>query len=169
MVEVILRTLGFDSRNASIGFAVIGIFVFVLFPCLIEAVEFGNRDERFKENFGSFVSNKGVTVNDIGRHVVSCDDVLPKEKYLHYKGFSEKGGGLVEFGDSNVFFDSVNSKAVLNENSYQITKNATEDGKAEIFYIIDELAHRPLFMFSLGGIVVGLFSIFIFHYTQRLN
>jgi hypothetical protein len=167
MVKVIPGTLCFESRYTSIALGVIGICFLVLFPCLVEAFEFVQWNERFKKDFGLFVSDKSIPIYDIVGHVVASVDVFSKEKYFHNEGFPEKSSGFVEFSDFYVFFNSINGKAMLNKDTDEITKNPAENCETNIRYIIDELAPRPSFMFVLGAIIMGLFCIFVFHFTQR--
>jgi hypothetical protein len=168
MIKVILRTLSFETRYSSIALGIIGICFFVFFPCLVEAFELGSWDKGFKKDFGLFVSDKSIPIYDIIRHVVARVDVFSKEEYFHNEGFAEKSSGFVKLSDFYVFFNSINGKAMLNKDANQVPQNATRERKTKISDIFRELVHDPPFMFSLGGIIMGLFAIFVFHFTQQI-
>jgi len=162
MVKVVLRALGFDSRYCSIALGIIGIICFVIFPCLVKAFEFGRWNERFKEDFGFFVSDKSIPVNDAGMKIMSGDDVFSKEKYLLNEGFPEKSGGFVEFGDSDVFFHSSDLKAVFNNHADKISKDATEsESNAEVNC-------NHLRLLSIGFIIGAGLAIFIYDFVPLI-
>ena len=146
-------------------FYIILFWIYILFPSCVEASEFLLGQERFKNYFGFFIDDFNIP----SPLLISCTkgfNVSSEIEYFIYESGTKSSSRLVKFCDSNIFFDSINSQTMFNKKPDKITNNTTRKRESKIFYIFQELIHRPPFMFALGSIVTSLILGFAYIFTH---